>query len=150
MILDVPARWRWMIWATTLTLWTAALVTPFAVQAGHEVLPEDTHYPVSKLLHLAVYAGLVLLTAWLPASRRLRPWLLALLLAHGPLTEFVQCYVPLRFGSLADVGLDSLGIVVGLLLTRPWWLEAFHSTPDSLILKHPANDTAPTDRQRSA
>ena len=102
MIVDVPPRWRWLIWATTLTLWTAALVTPFAVHASHEVLPEDAHYPASKSLHIVVYAGLVLLTAWLPASRRLRPGLLALLVLHGPLTEFVQCYVPERFGSLAD------------------------------------------------
>jgi len=144
---DVSPRLRWTIWATALALWTFGLVTPFAVQASEGVLTAEEHFTVSKALHVGVYAGLTLLTAWLPASPRLRPWLLALLVAHGPLTEWVQCYVPMRFGSVNDVAIDTVGVALGVILSWRWW---FAGAAEPLILKHPARDDAPADRQRSA
>jgi hypothetical protein len=67
-----------------------------------------------KLGHVAGYASLACLACALPISERLWVGALALLSAHGFLTEFIQTVVPKRTGQLSDVGLDHLGILLGL------------------------------------
>lgn len=146
-------RIRWAIWGSTLALWTFALLTPFPIQASHEVLPPEAQYPSAKSLHVGIYAGLVVLTAWLSAGPRVRPWLLGLLLVHGPLTEFLQNYVPMRTGTVTDVAYDLIGVGVGLILTWRSWLTPIEETEPALepsALKHPSYYTAPADRKRSA
>jgi len=67
-----------------------------------------------KLGHIAGYATLAGLTCALPISARLWLGALALLSVHGFLTEFIQTFVPKRTGQLSDVGLDHLGVLLGL------------------------------------
>ena len=51
-----------------------------------------------------------------------RRWLLvAFLSLHGMATEYVQTFVPDRYGSWTDVGIDHIGIALGLALSRKWW-----------------------------
>ena len=81
---------------------------------------------VQNFLHLPVYGGLAFLWFW-----ALRHWLaesgyryllaLTLTLGFGLLDEWHQTFVPGRFGSLTDAGLNLIGAVVGLLIYRSWF-----------------------------
>jgi VanZ family protein len=115
------ATTRWVIWLVFSGAWTVALLTPHPVHIAHAVLPDDNAFYFGKTLHVAAYAFLVVLTSWLLVTNRVRWMLLACLSFHAFATEFLQNYVPERSGSLRDVGLDHLGLVLGLLLTFPWW-----------------------------
>jgi hypothetical protein len=72
-----------------------------------------------KLGHVGGYAALAALACTLSIREGLRLAALAVLSAHGFLTEFIQTFVPKRTGELSDVGLDHLGILFGLSLA---WL----------------------------
>jgi VanZ family protein len=115
---------RWLSWSLFLTLWTLALLTPQPVQVADAVLPEETVFPASKLLHVLGYALLAVLTAALPLRGRTRWWFFALLALHAAGTEFGQQFVPPRTGCLRDVGLDHVGIVVGVICTWRCWFGA--------------------------
>src|SRR5262249_44866867 len=53
-------------------------------------------------------------------SPALRRWIIVALVIHGGLTEFLQQFVH-RGASWRDVGLDSLGIGIGAILTWKRW-----------------------------
>jgi VanZ family protein len=114
-------RRRWSIWLICLALWTLALLTPHPVHISKAVLPEHAQFPTGKCLHVGAYAFLTILGAWL-GVRGWRRWLLpAVLVGHGMATEYLQTFVPQRNGCWEDVGLDTVGIVVGLVLSWSWW-----------------------------
>src|SRR5262249_51056975 len=114
---------RWAIWGVLLALWTFALVTPFPIMAERELLPEQAAFPSSKSLHVAGYAFMTCLSAWLQVAGSRRWGLPIFLVLHGGITELLQCFVPLRTGSWVDVGLDTGGVLLGLALSWPWWRE---------------------------
>jgi VanZ family protein len=118
----LSARVRWCVWAVCMVGWTLSLLTPYPVRVGHDVLPAQAAFPVAKGLHLTVYAGLTVLSAWLFVRRSRRWLLLAVLSLHGFLTEYIQTFVPARTGCWQDVGLDHIGIAAGFLLSIRWWL----------------------------
>jgi hypothetical protein len=80
------------------------------------VIPEDFAYLASKSVHVLAYALFAILTSRLPARR----WLLLLVILHGPLTEFLQQFTD-RTPQLTDVGLDWLGVGLGVLVTWRNW-----------------------------
>jgi VanZ family protein len=121
--------WRWLIWGGCVSAWTLALLTPQPVQVAQEVLPPPSEFPTAKILHVCMYAFLTILSAWL-GVRGPRRWLLVVFLSlHGCLTEYFQTFVPLRTGSWIDVGIDHLGILLGLLLSWKWWRNGANPTP---------------------
>lgn len=112
---------RWLIYLQALAAWTVGLLTPHPIRVGARVLPPELRFWVAKALHVSAYAALAALLAWLPIRPRWR-WLgLALLVLHGCATEYLQTFVEGRTGSLRDVGLDSLGLALGLALSWRWW-----------------------------
>jgi VanZ family protein len=118
----------WAAWLVMLGIWTFALVTPYPVQVEHEVLPAEAGYPSAKLLHVGAYTFLTAFTALLPL-RGFRRWLPVLVISlHGFGTEYWQTFVPLRTGCWADVGIDHVGILLGLLLTLRWRLPRRYPT----------------------
>jgi VanZ family protein len=122
-IFSIPSWLRWLAWGVFLVAWSAALLTPQPVYLAKRLLPEQTQFPLGKTLHVGAYAVLTLLTSWLCVSRRWRWGLLALVSLHGMATEGVQLLVPDRTGTLRDVGLNHLGILLGFMLSwRAWWL----------------------------
>lgn len=113
--------WRWLLWWTMVGLWALALLTPQPVDASKALLPEGAGYSAAKALHIGAYAFLTGAAAWLPPWRGWR-WLpIAVLSLHGCGTEFFQQWVPQRHGCIADVGIDHLGIVLGLLFSWARW-----------------------------
>jgi VanZ family protein len=115
-------RARWVLWSVCLLLWTVALLTPQPMLHRLRWLPPELRFWAAKTLHVTVYGLLAVLTGWLmnvtPRSRWL---LLGLICLHALGTEFGQRFVPGRTGSWRDVGLDHLGIVLGLATTWRWW-----------------------------
>ena len=106
-----------------LALWTLALLTPQPARFNKRFILPWTDLPVSKLLHVAMYAVLTWLAGLLPMVHRRWLFLLGLSL-HAMLTELGQSYVPERYGSWTDVGLDHCGIAIGLALRWSNWFPA--------------------------
>lgn len=78
-------------------------------------------HPIRKLAHFTEYAcmGILVYLIWSPWMKRGK-WLYLLILVwvfvSGALDEFHQLFVPDRWGSFADVCLDTCGGAFGLLL----------------------------------
>lgn len=117
----VGPRLRWLIWGVFLVVWTAALLRPEPVEVGREVMADEARFSLGKTLHVTAYAGLAVLSAWQQVSAWVRWGLLAFLSAHAMSTEYFQRFVPPRSGTLLDVGLDHLGLALGVLLSWKWW-----------------------------
>jgi VanZ family protein len=112
---------RWALWSLCVAAWTALLVTTAPVHVMDQVLPATATFPVAKTGHVVGYAFLTVLSAWLRVRGDRRWLLLAFLSLHGMATEYVQTFVPERHGSWVDVGIDHLGIALGLMLSWKWW-----------------------------
>ncbi len=106
----------WLLWAVLLALWTAGLLSAAAPKVAASLLPPGTSYIISKTLHVSAYAFLAALVCWLSARWGVRVALWLGLVGHGALTEFLQRFVEGRTGKPADVGLDTLGVLLGLSL----------------------------------
>ena len=122
-----PARWRWFVWGAFLLLWSVALLVPDPfdpfqryVLRGQEIPPE-TSFLMAKSLHVTAYAIAAILTGWLRVPGIWRWVLLAFWSLHAAATEVGQLLVPGRHGSLRDVGLDHLGLLIGLVISWRWW-----------------------------
>jgi VanZ family protein len=117
----MPGSWRWPVWWILVALWALALLTPQPVDVEKKIVPAEAIFSASKGLHIAAYAFLAGTAAWLPAWRGYRWVPLAVLSLHGCGTEFFQQFVPARHGCWEDVGIDHIGITVGLLITLTRW-----------------------------
>jgi hypothetical protein len=123
--------WRWLIWSAYLSAWTSGLLFPVPPRTGVDMLDEtiEPHrYAVHKAVHVAAYAVLTLLTAWLNVPMRWRWLLVFLLMAHGTATEMGQwgmreLHWSIRIGHLHDVAFDNLGVLIGLAVSWKWWMR---------------------------
>jgi hypothetical protein len=87
----------------------------------------ETAFYFGKSVHVAAYAVFTILSGWLRLPFRYRWFLLLFLSLHAFATEYIQNFVhgdfdwQARHPSFRDVGLDHLGIAIGVLCTWPWW-----------------------------
>ncbi len=114
---------RRVVWLVYAGLWTVALLTPQPVRASQATLPVEAQQPSAKLLHLAAYTLLCVLTAWQRFPARWRPLWLLILSAHAVGTEVGQLYVPSRHGCWEDAALDHVGLYLGVVLAWRWWRD---------------------------
>jgi hypothetical protein len=116
------SRRRWLIWLAYAAAWTTALLVP--VPTAPWTLGElhvDFKLVLAKSLHVLAYIIFTILAGWLRMASRLR-WLpLFVVMAHGTVTELLQRLTETRSGLLTDVGLDHLGVALGLLVSWKWW-----------------------------
>jgi VanZ family protein len=130
---------RWIVWLTYLLAWTWALLVPNPAELAETwIRPEPSRTPSEwrlrdqlssvvlsanfpKLLHVVAYAIFAILSGWLRSPQWYRVPLLLILSVHALGTEFAQSFEPTRHASWRDVGLDHLGIGLGLLLSWKWW-----------------------------
>ena len=113
------ARYSWAVWLVALIGYTYLLIAPndwlppwLQTTVGHKITEEFTF---GKLAHVGTYALLTLGTFFLPVSRQ--GWIacVAIMSLHAFGTEFVQSFTG-RHGCWSDVGIDHIGIAIGLLL----------------------------------
>lgn len=79
---------------------------------------------VAKTVHVLVYTVFAMLSGWLRIDPRYRWLMMFFLMLHAWGSEMLQeLLYPICFrgGSLIDVGLDVVGIVLGVGLTWKWW-----------------------------
>jgi VanZ family protein len=120
----IPKAWRWLMWTVFVVLWTTALLTTEPVHVAHAVLAPRVVLPTAKLLHVSAYAFVAVLSGWLIVPPRWRWLLLVFMCVHAFGTEFFQQFVPERGPSLWDVGIDHVGIAIGLTISCKWWLKS--------------------------
>jgi VanZ family protein len=118
-----PQTWRWLLWSIFVVVWTTALLTTQPVHVARAILAPPAIFPTAKLLHVSAYALLAVLSGWLLVPPRWRWVLLVFMCFHAFATEFFQQFVPERGPSLWDVGIDHVGIAIGLTLSCKWWLR---------------------------
>ena len=74
-----------------------------------------------KLAHFTEFACLGVLLFWLMGMLQRKPWELLVWpfsagIAVAAVDETIQCFVPLRGPALKDVGIDTLGVIAGILI----------------------------------
>lgn len=100
-----------------LALWTWKLLQSQPVPEGVSVgLSSGVKFGLAKSLHVCAYAFLTVLGGSL--ARRLRWWVVVLLVLHAIGTEIGQTFVPHRSGTVMDVLIDCCGIAGGLWAQR--------------------------------
>ena len=122
-LLSVPVGYRW-----ALTLAFIAFVVGLSITPGVE-RPDDSLFswlftntaPLpQKVLHVVTYAVLGALWMWTLAGIASRPARIALSLSLalvlGIVLEWYQTTVPGRYGSIADILLNSLGAALGIVI----------------------------------
>lgn len=88
---------------------------------------------VQNILHIPIYGALGFLAFWAVSAwierTGLQAWTAFLISAvYGVLDEVHQSTVPGRFGSIADVGLDLIGIIGGLAAFALFRQRETHTT----------------------
>lgn len=122
-----PARPGWPFRLGIALLYTAGIailsLTPDRSDPGGSTfvwLVHITPSTLQKSLHVVFYAGLACLWVWTiraPAAIRLGAGF-CIAVATGALLEWLQIYVPGRFGSLLDVIINTVGALVGVAVGR--------------------------------
>jgi hypothetical protein len=103
-----------------LVAWTIALLVPIPKEDASEILGDDWNiFYFAKLLHVTAYAWVALLAITLPLTVPARVAIVLGLVGHGVLTEILQAFVG-RGSRLADVALDTFGIVLAVSGRRIW------------------------------
>jgi VanZ family protein len=78
-------------------------------------------YLVRKTAHVILYCGLYMLTvlAFMREKNRMKQYIMILIgcVLYACFDEFYQTFIPGRTGLLQDVLIDSIGIVIGLVLS---------------------------------
>ncbi|NBR04555.1 MAG: hypothetical protein EBT92_02180 [Planctomycetes bacterium] len=103
----------WACWWLLLILWTIGLLRPEPIQMQHQLISPSLGWITAKGLHLGVYALLALSASILPGSSSFKLACFIILMVHAFATEFLQQWVKERTGSLSDVAIDLLGVVLG-------------------------------------
>lgn len=120
-----PNAARLAVWWLLAAAWTVALLTPLPARVGREVVPSAAQFSASKGLHVVAYLALAVTVPW-TGLRAGKWWLLAFLVLHGVLTEYIQQWVPERTASVRDVLLDWAGVALGVLCTIRYWRRVTH------------------------
>ncbi|HLW66304.1 MAG TPA: VanZ family protein, partial [Gemmataceae bacterium] len=112
-----------VVWTAVFICWTISLLRPIPKSAVEAIGGPERSFWFAKCVHVSAYALLAISAAYLPGSLALRRWIPLALVLHGGLTEFLQHFVH-RGASWRDVGLDTLGVAIGVVLTWPRWKSA--------------------------
>ena len=106
--------------------WTTLLVIPFPAPGQWPLFdpPVSNKTLLGKAGHVLAYALMTVLTAWLRLGFRTRLLFLFFLMAHAVTTEWVQLHLSGRTGTVDDVVLNQLGILLGLVVSWKWWRQA--------------------------
>jgi hypothetical protein len=122
---------RYAVWLIFALAWTVALLVP-APTKGSDPRSLETMFTVSKVMHVGAYAVFAALAGWARPTAWLRWLLLGVLIGHAMLTEYLQMVLEEmtgRTGQWSDVGLDCVGIAVGVLLTWKSWFASQRGEP---------------------
>lgn len=99
-----------------LSDWVMELLPEFT---NEEVADEDESTLLRKIAHFAEFTVLGLLLSWLFRMLRKHPWYPLLWgVAAAFIDETIQYFVPDRGPGILDVGIDTCGVLMGMLLLQ--------------------------------
>ena len=116
---------RWVLWSVLLIAWTIALEVPVPLpeEPGGSEQRITPRRIVAKTVHVVAYAVLTVIGTWNAAVRQ--RWLVVIgLMLHAAATEWLQEALSAYFGrggSFGDVGLDLIGIALGIAVSWMSW-----------------------------
>jgi hypothetical protein len=117
---------RWLIWSIFVVAWTIALELPVPhtdnLPAGELIV--TWRKVIAKSSHVAAFAVLTALSAWVPMPSRYRWAMMLFVMAYATGTELLQDALHEycgRGGDLYDVGFDQLGVMLGAAASWKWW-----------------------------
>lgn len=123
-----PPVWKkrllWLVWVGYLLLLSRGLLMEQPIDPGGNKQLEMSLFFFSKTVHVVSYAFWAVLSGWLDVPRPYRWLLLVLMSAHAMGTEYGQQFFRTRHPSWRDVGLDHIGLAIGLALSWKWWRKA--------------------------
>ena len=113
--------------ATLCAFIVVVSLTPDTSAPGDTVfvwLVQKTPSMVQNAMHVVLYGSLTVLCAWALSRRRAVAIsaIFAVLLGAG--LEWLQLFVPGRYGTLFDVALNAFGALLGAALASRWAAEA--------------------------
>lgn len=102
------------------SMWVKGLLS-WILPAGEADGRDEGHHLLRKLAHFTEFTSLGFLLSWLTRMLRERKWEWTLLpLLTGILVactdEIIQIFVPGRGPGIKDVGIDTLGVILGIVL----------------------------------
>ena len=123
--MKISPRVRLLLFAGLLALWTVGLLVP---DPGRSVVKDvgsaKLAFLISKTAHVGVYAVIAFVGGFAVTTRAGAWGILLLLSAHAAASEALQPLVG-RGGSVRDVGLDHLGIALGVAANWKRWRKLF-------------------------
>ena len=114
-VIGAPRVVRWLV----VVLWAAGIWVLSSIPELKSGLEQD--FLLRKLAHGFEFGVLAMLLIWALPMPRQRVWLrflgaAILALEYAALDEIHQGFVPGREPSLRDVGIDAIGVAVGVLV----------------------------------
>jgi len=120
---DIPLLHRCLITLAFAAIIVALSIVPARIEPKWSVISRlvmNIAAPVQKILHVVIYAMLVVLSMWMLEflGSRALGGLLSVMVAIGlgVLLEWCQLSVPGRYGTFSDILLNGAGAGAGLLL----------------------------------
>ena len=113
-------QWLALLFAAVVILIMAGSLMPMAeIPDQEKTVWEKIKSVISNLMHVPMYGVLTLVSlhyfACIRFSRPVNVGVTALIaMSLGILIEILQIYVPGRYGSLSDIGLNAAGMVGGM------------------------------------
>ena len=122
-LLSVPAAYRWTLTLALVILIIGLSVTPGVPRPDDNLfswLYAGTPPTAQKVFHIVLYALLAFLWMWslagIESTRARLAITLLMTLGLGMALELYQTQVPGRFGTLIDVALNAVGVIIGVLI----------------------------------
>jgi VanZ family protein len=115
-------QWPAVLFAAVVILIMAGSLTPMAqIPEQEKTVWEKMRSVIFNLMHVPMYGVLTLVSLhyfdYIRFSRGAGAAVsVVIAMSVGVLVEVLQIYVPGRYGSLSDIGLNAAGIVGGLIL----------------------------------
>lgn len=113
-----------MAWILYVLVLSRALLMELPIAPPQDKRRQEELFLFSKTVHVVAYAGFAILSGNLRLPRPYRWGLILIMSLHAMGTEYGQTFLKTRHPSWRDVGLDHIGMLIGLAISWKWWTRA--------------------------
>ncbi len=110
---------------TLLIVWLSSVPDLCVGQPGtmlDEILTNFAHVPLYALF-AGAWGKFVIENGWVYKNPRMRLYMVLALVVFSVTDELHQSFVPGRSASVLDLGLDSIGIILGMTIVKFWQIK---------------------------
>lgn len=119
--------WIW------ITICYSVLLAAVSLKDSHYLQkPPDSEILFHNLCHIPAYfiLTILLIVSFQPATRKHFGMLCAVAFVYGVLLEFGQAFVPHRYFSIMDMGLNAIGVIFALILVLKFKTKLLRGSDD--------------------